>query len=238
MEPLVLPLLLAFIVWLMYQFSKKKSKDHDPTLFPVVIYGAFTNYGNVQMLDNGLRLISKGFAGNTDSFDFTYRSVDHISLQAPHLIVRSPKGKKFKIKFIDYTQAEAVLFRLQSEAERDGNVSNSRTSTTPSDISGSTPNTEVVKSLHEVAASPEAMRLAKLRLSIRKMIGGVVAFVIGIFITNYTYQQAVHQGGGWYVIAWGAILFGPVSFINGLFDWLWNRVPPKPIQGSTDGDNA
>ncbi len=46
------------------------------------------------------------------------------------------------------------------------------------------------------------------------MIGGLIAGV-GIVITAITYSAA-SEGGGRYVIAWGAIIFGAIRFFRGL----------------------
>ena len=45
-------------------------------------------------------------------------------------------------------------------------------------------------------------------------IGGAVC-LIGLFVTIVSYQNAA--GGGRYVLAWGAILFGGFQFFKGLF---------------------
>lgn len=45
------------------------------------------------------------------------------------------------------------------------------------------------------------------------MIGGLIC-VVGIIITAATYSGA--SGGGRYVIAWGAIIFGAIRFFQGL----------------------
>lgn len=47
----------------------------------------------------------------------------------------------------------------------------------------------------------------------RNMLFGALWCVGGIIVTALTYQAA--SGGGRYVIAWGAILFGAVQFIRG-----------------------
>ena len=48
-------------------------------------------------------------------------------------------------------------------------------------------------------------------------IGGTI-FVVGSFVTAATYSAA--QGGGHYVVAWGAILFGGIQFLLGLGQFL------------------
>ena len=47
------------------------------------------------------------------------------------------------------------------------------------------------------------------------MIGAVICF-IGIAVTTLTYQAAASSGGGRFMIAWGAILFGGAQFLRGL----------------------
>lgn len=47
------------------------------------------------------------------------------------------------------------------------------------------------------------------------MIGGIVC-LIGVAVTLGTYSSAAP--GGSYLIAWGAILYGGIQFIRGLFE--------------------
>ncbi|MCR5645235.1 MAG: hypothetical protein K6F96_02425 [Bacteroidales bacterium] len=48
-----------------------------------------------------------------------------------------------------------------------------------------------------------------------EIIEGGIALAIGLGITIITYKQA-SSGGGSYVVAWGAILFGAIELIKGL----------------------
>lgn len=48
----------------------------------------------------------------------------------------------------------------------------------------------------------------------KNMIYGALWCIGGIVVTAVTYNSA--QGGGKYVVAWGAILFGAIQFIGGL----------------------
>ena len=50
----------------------------------------------------------------------------------------------------------------------------------------------------------------------RHMIMGAVVCVIGIVITVWSYAAAEEAGGGSYVVAWGAIVFGAIQFVRGL----------------------
>jgi hypothetical protein len=50
----------------------------------------------------------------------------------------------------------------------------------------------------------------------RHMIMGGVVCVVGIVITAWSYAVAEEGGGGSYVIAWGAIVFGAIQFVRGL----------------------
>jgi hypothetical protein len=49
----------------------------------------------------------------------------------------------------------------------------------------------------------------------RHMIMGAVVCVIGIVVTAVSYSAA-EGGGGSYVVAWGAIVFGAIQFFRGL----------------------
>jgi hypothetical protein len=48
----------------------------------------------------------------------------------------------------------------------------------------------------------------------RKIIIGALWFVGGIVITIVTYSQAKSEGGGSYLIAWGAIIYGFLQLVN------------------------
>lgn len=48
----------------------------------------------------------------------------------------------------------------------------------------------------------------------KDMIFGALWCIGGIIVTAVTYQAA--SGGGTYVVAWGAIIFGAVQFIKGV----------------------
>jgi hypothetical protein len=50
----------------------------------------------------------------------------------------------------------------------------------------------------------------------RDLLAGGVICLIGILVTAMTYNMASSGGGGHYVIAWGAILFGGIRFLKGL----------------------
>ena len=52
------------------------------------------------------------------------------------------------------------------------------------------------------------------RLDTKMAVGGI-AFIIGLLVTILTYTSALTTGG-YFVVAWGAILFGAVSFFTGL----------------------
>jgi hypothetical protein len=51
------------------------------------------------------------------------------------------------------------------------------------------------------------------------VIGGLIC-AVGVVVTLVTYNQAAGAGGGSYIIAWGAILFGGIRFLLGLARFL------------------
>jgi len=53
------------------------------------------------------------------------------------------------------------------------------------------------------------------------MVGGVICLV-GTVITIGTYAAA-SNGGGHYVVAWGAIIFGGIQFLQGMIQTLSGR---------------
>ena len=92
--------------------------------------------------------------------------------------------------------------------------------------SGSTP--QEVQSLlmrqgmdHETAGSIVAEllheRLDATRAAGRKnMLFGTLWFIGGTVVTIGTFAMAVRAGGGTYLIAWGAVVFGAIQFFRGL----------------------
>lgn len=55
---------------------------------------------------------------------------------------------------------------------------------------------------------------AKKEAANKDMLWGAVWCIGGIIVTAVTYSNA--SGGGTYVVAWGAILFGAIQFLKGL----------------------
>jgi hypothetical protein len=49
----------------------------------------------------------------------------------------------------------------------------------------------------------------------RNMVFGGILFAVGLMITVGSYSAA-EGGGGRYVVAWGAMIFGAIRFIYGL----------------------
>jgi uncharacterized Zn finger protein (UPF0148 family) len=54
----------------------------------------------------------------------------------------------------------------------------------------------------------------------RMMLAGVFWCITGLVVTALTYSMASSVGGGTFVIAWGAILFGGIEFVRGFFELL------------------
>jgi hypothetical protein len=78
----------------------------------------------------------------------------------------------------------------------------------------------VAKGIERKTAAIVVEKLSVATVSVHKdegtknmMIGGLICLV-GIVITAATYSSAA--GGGRYVIAWGAIIFGAIRFFRGL----------------------
>jgi hypothetical protein len=65
----------------------------------------------------------------------------------------------------------------------------------------------------------EAIKLQVLKVKKRQgrknMLIGAVVTVIGIIVTIFTYMLASENGGGRFIIAWGAVIFGIGQFIRG-----------------------
>ncbi len=81
----------------------------------------------------------------------------------------------------------------------------------------------VDKGIERKTAAIVVDKLAVAQVNVKKeegtknmMIGGLICLV-GIIITAASYSSASSgSGGGQYVIAWGAILFGAIRFFRGL----------------------
>ncbi len=58
----------------------------------------------------------------------------------------------------------------------------------------------------------------------KNMLYGALWCIGGIVVTALSYQAAANTGGGKYVLAWGAILFGGIQFFRGMIQSL---VAPK-----------
>ncbi len=53
----------------------------------------------------------------------------------------------------------------------------------------------------------------------KNMLYGALWCIGGIVVTTVTYSNA-SSGGGTYIVAWGAILFGALQFLQGLYQYL------------------
>lgn len=83
----------------------------------------------------------------------------------------------------------------------------------------------VEKGLDRSAASIVVKNLFQLRAKAvneagkKNMLYGALWCIGGIVVTVATYSAA-SSGGGSYVVAWGAIIFGAIQFLKGLFQFL------------------
>lgn len=82
----------------------------------------------------------------------------------------------------------------------------------------------VDKGLNEADARAVVRNLGKARSSVNRdaalknMGVGALICIVGIVITAATYSAAANSpGGGRYVVAWGAVIFGGIQFLRGLF---------------------
>lgn len=51
----------------------------------------------------------------------------------------------------------------------------------------------------------------------KNMIFGILWFIGGLVVTAATYSAA--SNGGHYIVAWGAVIFGAIQFLQGLFQY-------------------
>lgn len=70
---------------------------------------------------------------------------------------------------------------------------------------------ELLEKLHGYAVKADKTTAKK------NMLFGFLWCVGGIVVTVITYANASSGGGGRYVVAWGAIVFGALQFLNGFF---------------------
>ena len=75
----------------------------------------------------------------------------------------------------------------------------------------------VQEALNQYRESPEARRIMAGKYA-RHMLFGALWVIGGTIVTLWTYNAA--GPGGTYVVAWGAIAFGAIDFLWGLFNWL------------------
>ncbi len=107
-------------------------------------------------------------------------------------------------------QAVEAIYRFAAEQMRDG-----------------VPPAEIKRRLIEQGLSAEAADIvvgnlgkaiakAKQEAGQRNMLFGALWCVGGIVVTAATFAAASNSGGGSYVVAWGAIVFGAIQFFRGL----------------------
>ena len=77
----------------------------------------------------------------------------------------------------------------------------------------------VVKNLRKIRS--KAFRNA----AAKNMAIGAVVCLIGAVVTSVSYSAASESPtGGSYVVAWGAVAFGALQFLRGLYQWITNLV--------------
>lgn len=79
----------------------------------------------------------------------------------------------------------------------------------------------VQKDIEEYKKSPEAKKVMAEKYR-KVMLNGVVWFFGGLIVTGITYSIASANGGGTYLITWGAVIFGAYDFIRGFIGWIKN----------------
>jgi hypothetical protein len=72
-------------------------------------------------------------------------------------------------------------------------------------------------SANSIVCTLQEARKRLMRAAGRKnmIVGGLVCLV-GLAVTVFTMQAAANAGGGRYVVAWGAVVFGAIQFFRGL----------------------
>ena len=81
----------------------------------------------------------------------------------------------------------------------------------------------VEQALENYRQSPEGRNVLASKYT-KHMIYGLLWVVGGTVVSVTTRGAASGPGGGTYVVAWGAIVVGIVSFCRGLFGWLKCRI--------------
>jgi hypothetical protein len=79
---------------------------------------------------------------------------------------------------------------------------------------------ELKRRAEEYKRTPEGRQAMAAQYK-RHMLYGILWAAGGTAVTIATYEAA--SEGGWYIVAWGAILFGIIDFFRGLFGWLKYR---------------
>jgi hypothetical protein len=73
-----------------------------------------------------------------------------------------------------------------------------------------------------VIETQQAINKVKSEGSRKRMVRGLIWTVLGIVVTCATFLFSDSLGGR-YVLFWGAIIFGVIDFLVGLFGWLSNK---------------
>lgn len=110
----------------------------------------------------------------------------------------------------DYSQAAVLMSEGKSKAEISASLVEQGV-----EAASATAVAEEVLALRSKAANAAARR---------NMLVGALWCLGGTAVTVITYQAAANQpGGGSYMVAWGAIIFGAFQFLRGLFQSIGNR---------------
>lgn len=204
--------------------------------FSALIEGALSSNGFVELDDAGLHVSKSGafsIGKGRPWFDVPLDRISRVSMEPPHLVVLNPKGKSFRITINGEAQLDALLGQLKRQAERPtaapetGVVDSAPTSipSVPPAQAVSPPPGQVGDGVSATlgAYSPEAARQVRLKRAKFNIVVGLLLAVIGVVVTWWSYSSAESHGGGTYIIAWGAMLFGPLQFLAGVLAFIKHR---------------
>ena len=79
---------------------------------------------------------------------------------------------------------------------------------------------ELKERAEEYKRTPEGRQVMASKYK-RHMLYGILWAAGGLAVTIATYEAA--SEGGWFIVAWGAIIFGIYDFVRGLVEWLRYR---------------
>jgi hypothetical protein len=87
---------------------------------------------------------------------------------------------------------------------------------------------DAVDSANSVQSGKRDHLIAERLIGRNRIAIGLASFAVGAFVTAASYEAAFNRGGGYYVVASGALFYGVIQIVRGVAGLLSSNSPLQP----------